>query len=62
MKYTLMVVRRMVTESKAALAGRIVEVFARSKASTAAFKSASHSCGRWGSVFMVERGSCERTV
>jgi len=57
-----MVVRRMVTESKAAFAGRIVEVFARSKASIAAFKSTSGSFGRWESVFMVERGSCERTV
>jgi len=61
-KHTLMAVRRMVAESKAALAGRIVEVFVRSKASMAAFKSVSHSFGRRGSASMVERDSWERTV
>ena len=61
-KHTLIVVRRVLTEVKTALAGRIVEVFARSKASMAAFKSASRSLGRCESAFMVERGSWEITV
>ena len=52
----------MLTESKTALADRMVEVFAKYMASMAAFKSASRSLGRWESVFMVERGSWERTV
>jgi len=58
----LIIVRRMLTESKTALAGRMVEVFARSMASMAAFKSASCSLGRWEFGFMVERGNCKRAV
>jgi len=59
---TLIVVRRVVTEPKTALAGGILEVFAKSKASMATFKSASRSFCRLESGFMVERGGCERTV
>ena len=40
----------------------MLEVFARSKALMAAFRSASRSLGRWESDFMVERGGCERTM
>ena len=61
-KHTLIVVIRMMTEAKIALAGRTAEVFARFKASMAAFKSTSRSSGRWESAFMVEGDSCEITV
>ena len=58
-EHTLIVVRRMATEPKTALAGGIFEVLARSKASMAAFKSASRSLqDRLESAFMVERGGC----
>ena len=58
---TLIVVRRVVVDPKTALAGRVLEVFARSKALMAALRSASRSLGRW-ELAMVERGGCERTV
>ena len=45
-----------------ALAGRILEVFARSRALMAVFKSASRSLGCLESIFIVERGSRERAV
>ena len=61
-KHTLIVVRRVLTEPNTALAGRIVDIFARSKASMAALNSASRSLGCWESVFMVERDSCKITV
>ena len=59
---TLIVLRRVTAETKAALASGILEVFARSRASIAAFKSASRSLGRWESAFMVERGGGGRSV
>jgi len=59
---TLIVVRRVATELKTALAGKIPEVFARSKALMASFRSASRSLGRWELAFMVESGGHERAV
>ena len=50
------------TEPKTALAGRTLEVFARSRASMAAFRSASHSLGRWEPAFIVKGCSWERTA
>jgi len=56
---TLIITRRVVTEIKTALAGKVLEVFARSKASMAAFRSA-FCLDRLD--FMVERGGGERTA
>ena len=47
---------------KTALAGKIPEVFARSKALMAAFRSAFCSLGRWELAFMVESGGHGRAV
>lgn len=59
---TLIIVRRVVTELKMAFAGKILEVFARSKVLMAVFRSASRSLGRWELAFMVERGGRERAA
>ena len=48
------------TELKTALASKILEVFVRSKALMAVFRSASRSLGRWELAFMVERGGRQR--
>jgi len=66
-KRTLIVVRRVLTEPKASLAGVILEVStAWCIASMAEFNAEiapSRPLGRWDSTFMVEtRGICERTV
>ena len=59
-------VRMMMTEPKTALAGGILEIFMRFKASMAAFNAEiapSRSLGRWDSASMVEtRSSHERTL
>ena len=65
--HTLIIVRRMLTEPKTALAGVMLETsFARFMASTAAFSKGmalSWRFVRWGLVTMVETGgSCESDV